>query len=190
MEKMHARRELEELQEKLAQVDKWKARHAQIESELAKVWVEGGELLAESEGQGEGEGESEVAVGENGGEPSVLEGAESVVEVARGGDPSVVESTESLVEVKGADVGADASASSNTGTGTDAPREMGGERVGLEGGEQEAVVDHTETETEADYQEAQEEMGEESETETEVETEPRGAGEEGSAAEEGSGIVV
>jgi ATP-binding cassette subfamily D (ALD) long-chain fatty acid import protein len=186
MEKMHARRELEELQEKLAQVDKWKARHAQIESELAKVWVEGGELLAESEGQGEGEGE--VAVGENGGEPSVLEGAESVVEVARGGEPSVVESTESLVEVEGADT--EASASSNIGTGTDAPKEVGGEQVGLERGEQEAVVDHTETETEADYQEAQEEMGEESETETEVETEPRGEGEEGSAAGEGSGIVV
>ncbi|KAK4147902.1 ABC transporter transmembrane region 2-domain-containing protein [Dichotomopilus funicola] len=42
-EKMHARRELEELREKLAQVDQWKARHAEIERELGKVWVEGGE---------------------------------------------------------------------------------------------------------------------------------------------------
>ncbi|KAL1843727.1 hypothetical protein VTJ49DRAFT_108 [Mycothermus thermophilus] len=38
-EKMHARRELEELREKLAQVDKWRARHAEIEAELNKVWV-------------------------------------------------------------------------------------------------------------------------------------------------------
>lgn len=184
---MHARRELEELQDKLAQVEKWKARHAQIESELAKVWVEGGELLAESE---EGEREGEVAVGENGGEPSVVGGAESVVEVVAGGEPSVVESTESLVEVDGADVDADASAGSNTGTGTDALEQVGGEQLGLEGGEQEAVVDHTETETEADYEEAQEEMGEESETETEVEMEPRGEGGEESAAGEGSAVVV
>ncbi|KAK4100601.1 hypothetical protein N658DRAFT_535268 [Parathielavia hyrcaniae] len=41
-EKMHARRELEELREKLAQVETWKARHAEIERELGKVWVEGG----------------------------------------------------------------------------------------------------------------------------------------------------
>ena len=42
-EKMHARRELELLREKLAQVDDWKARHAEIEAELGEVWVEGAE---------------------------------------------------------------------------------------------------------------------------------------------------
>ncbi|KAK4129275.1 hypothetical protein N657DRAFT_560692 [Parathielavia appendiculata] len=47
-EKMHARRELEELREKLAQVETWKARHAEIERELGKVWVEG---AGEEEGQ-------------------------------------------------------------------------------------------------------------------------------------------
>ncbi|KAL2174723.1 ABC transporter transmembrane region 2-domain-containing protein [Thermothelomyces heterothallicus CBS 202.75] len=63
-EKMHARRELEELREKLAQVDKWRARHAEIERELAKVWVEGGEELAAEggqEGEGEGDGKAKVA---------------------------------------------------------------------------------------------------------------------------------
>ncbi|KAL2125313.1 hypothetical protein VTJ04DRAFT_1678 [Mycothermus thermophilus] len=48
-EKMHARRELEELREKLAQVDKWRARHAEIEAELNKVWVH-----ADDEGESKG----------------------------------------------------------------------------------------------------------------------------------------
>ncbi|EAQ93592.1 hypothetical protein CHGG_01827 [Chaetomium globosum CBS 148.51] len=176
MEKMHARRELEELQEKLAQVDKWKARHAQIESELAKVWVEGGEPLPESEVE-------ETLVKDGGSSPAVVEKAESAA-VARG-EPSVVESTESLVEVKGADI--DVSASSVAGLGAGAVGQVSGPS---EGGEQEAAVDHTETETEADYEEAQEEMGQESETETEVEAGSRGEGKEGSAAGEGSAVVV
>lgn len=42
-EKMHVERELQELREQLAQVDEWKRRHEEIEAELAKVWVAGGE---------------------------------------------------------------------------------------------------------------------------------------------------
>lgn len=45
-EKMHVERELQELRERLAQVEEWKARHETIEKELAKVWVEGGEDLS------------------------------------------------------------------------------------------------------------------------------------------------
>jgi ATP-binding cassette, subfamily D (ALD), peroxisomal long-chain fatty acid import protein len=42
-EKLHVERELHELRERLSQVEKWKSRHEEIEKELAKVWVEGGE---------------------------------------------------------------------------------------------------------------------------------------------------
>lgn len=45
-EKMHVERELQELRERLAQVEKWKARKEEIEKELAKVWVEGGEEMS------------------------------------------------------------------------------------------------------------------------------------------------
>ena len=40
---MHVERELQELREQLAQVEEWKRRHEEIEAELAKVWVAGGE---------------------------------------------------------------------------------------------------------------------------------------------------
>ncbi|KAK1781855.1 ABC transporter transmembrane region 2-domain-containing protein [Copromyces sp. CBS 386.78] len=57
-EKMHVERELNDLRERLAQVEKWKARREEIEQELNKVWVEGGENLApppyaEKEGEGQ-----------------------------------------------------------------------------------------------------------------------------------------
>lgn len=42
---MHVEKELQELRERLSQVDKWKARREAIEKELAQVWVEGGEDL-------------------------------------------------------------------------------------------------------------------------------------------------
>lgn len=42
---MNVERELQDLRERLAQVEQWKARHEEIELELAKVWVEGGEVL-------------------------------------------------------------------------------------------------------------------------------------------------
>lgn len=48
-EKMAVERELQELREQLAQVDEWKRRHAEIESELAKVWVSGGDDKSEAE---------------------------------------------------------------------------------------------------------------------------------------------
>jgi ATP-binding cassette subfamily D (ALD) long-chain fatty acid import protein len=44
-EKMHVERELQDLRERLAQVEKWKSRREEIETELAKVWVEGGDDL-------------------------------------------------------------------------------------------------------------------------------------------------
>lgn len=44
-EKMNVERELQELRERLAQVDDWKKRRAEIEKELAQVLVEGGDVL-------------------------------------------------------------------------------------------------------------------------------------------------
>lgn len=38
---MAVERELQEIREKLGQVDNWKKRHDEIEAELAKVWVAG-----------------------------------------------------------------------------------------------------------------------------------------------------
>jgi len=45
-EKMHVERELQDLRERLSQVEKWQARRDEIEKELAKVWVEGGDDLS------------------------------------------------------------------------------------------------------------------------------------------------
>ena len=44
-EKMGVERELVELRERLAKVEEWEERKKGIEDELAKVWVEGGEVL-------------------------------------------------------------------------------------------------------------------------------------------------
>ncbi|KAK4463109.1 peroxisomal long-chain fatty acid import protein 2 [Cladorrhinum samala] len=44
-EKMGVERELQELRERMAQVEKWKARREEIEAELNRVWVGGGEEL-------------------------------------------------------------------------------------------------------------------------------------------------
>jgi ATP-binding cassette subfamily D (ALD) long-chain fatty acid import protein len=44
-EKMGVERELAELRERLAKVQEWEGRRDEIEKELAKVWVEGGEVL-------------------------------------------------------------------------------------------------------------------------------------------------
>lgn len=44
-EKMGVERELVELRERLAKVKEWEARRTEIEEELEKVWVEGGEIL-------------------------------------------------------------------------------------------------------------------------------------------------
>ncbi|KLU88149.1 hypothetical protein MAPG_07136 [Magnaporthiopsis poae ATCC 64411] len=45
-EKMNVERELAELRERLAQVEEWKKRHDEVEKELARVWVDGGEVLS------------------------------------------------------------------------------------------------------------------------------------------------
>ena len=44
-EKMGVERELHELRERLAKVKEWEDRKVEIETELAKVWVDGGEEL-------------------------------------------------------------------------------------------------------------------------------------------------
>ncbi|KUI57154.1 Peroxisomal long-chain fatty acid import protein 2 [Cytospora mali] len=66
-EKMHVERELQDLRERLAKVEEWKARRDEIEKELAQVWVEGGDGSLPpppytSEGQEGEEGSSEVQV--------------------------------------------------------------------------------------------------------------------------------
>ena len=44
-EKMHVEKELHDLREKLAQVEEWKKRRDDIETELGAVWTEKGEVL-------------------------------------------------------------------------------------------------------------------------------------------------
>lgn len=45
-EKMQVEKELQELRERLAQVEEWKRRRDDIEQELAAVWTDQGESLA------------------------------------------------------------------------------------------------------------------------------------------------
>lgn len=42
---MQVEKEVQEIKERLAQVDEWKKRHEEIEKELAAVWTEQGESL-------------------------------------------------------------------------------------------------------------------------------------------------
>jgi ATP-binding cassette, subfamily D (ALD), peroxisomal long-chain fatty acid import protein len=44
-EKMHVEKEINDIRERLAKVDEWTKRRAEINAELANVWVEGGEAL-------------------------------------------------------------------------------------------------------------------------------------------------
>lgn len=44
-EKMHVEKELADLREKLAQVEEWKHRRDEIETELGAVWTDKGEVL-------------------------------------------------------------------------------------------------------------------------------------------------
>lgn len=48
-EKMQVEKELQDLRERLAQVEVWKKRRDDIERELAEVWTEKGEVLAAPE---------------------------------------------------------------------------------------------------------------------------------------------
>ncbi|KAH7153161.1 ABC transporter transmembrane region 2-domain-containing protein [Dactylonectria macrodidyma] len=52
-EKLQVEKELHDLRERLAQVDEWKKRREEIETELAAVWTEKGEELAAPESMGE-----------------------------------------------------------------------------------------------------------------------------------------
>ena len=58
-EKMQMEKELQDLRERLAQVDELKKRRAVIENELASVWTEGGETLEAPAFATEGETEPE-----------------------------------------------------------------------------------------------------------------------------------
>ena len=53
-------RELHELRERLAEVEDWKARRAEIERELGKVWVQGEELGAPVAEDGQRQAEEEI----------------------------------------------------------------------------------------------------------------------------------
>jgi ATP-binding cassette subfamily D (ALD) long-chain fatty acid import protein len=44
-EKMQVEKELQELRERLAQVEEWKKRRDEIETELSAVWTDQGEIL-------------------------------------------------------------------------------------------------------------------------------------------------
>lgn len=62
-EKLGVERELQELRKRLDKVDEWKQRREEIDAELHKVWVEGGELAPppyEEEVEQQEEGEQEV----------------------------------------------------------------------------------------------------------------------------------
>ncbi|KAH6885828.1 ABC transporter transmembrane region 2-domain-containing protein [Thelonectria olida] len=52
-EKMQVEKELQDLRERLAQVDEWKKRRDEIETELAAVWTDHGEVLAAPESSAE-----------------------------------------------------------------------------------------------------------------------------------------
>jgi ATP-binding cassette, subfamily D (ALD), peroxisomal long-chain fatty acid import protein len=45
-EKMQVERELQDLHDRLSQVEQWKKRREEIEKELAQVWTEAGESLS------------------------------------------------------------------------------------------------------------------------------------------------
>lgn len=49
-EKMAVEKELQELRERLSQIDEWKRRRDEIEQELASVWTDQGEVLDAPEG--------------------------------------------------------------------------------------------------------------------------------------------
>lgn len=58
-EKDTVEKELQELREKLSQVEEWKRRRQEIDDELSKVWIEGGlELKAPEYHNGSSEGET------------------------------------------------------------------------------------------------------------------------------------
>lgn len=44
-EKMQAERERQEIRERLSKVEEWKRRRDEVEAELARVWVDGGDTL-------------------------------------------------------------------------------------------------------------------------------------------------
>lgn len=64
-EKMGVERELADLKERLKRVQEWEARRAEIEGELARVWVEGGEELGAPAYHSETEGEGYASASES-----------------------------------------------------------------------------------------------------------------------------
>ena len=64
-EKGSVEKEIQELRERLQEVETWKARRKEIEEELNKVWVEGGEVLDKPEYIGEDMDHAEYVEGMN-----------------------------------------------------------------------------------------------------------------------------
>lgn len=78
-EKSSVEKELHDLREQLAQVEEWKKRKIEIDAELNKVWVDGGDELDVPAYVQEGAAEEEEGqsdVGEEVSEASVVEHAE------------------------------------------------------------------------------------------------------------------
>lgn len=65
-EKLQVEKELQELRERLAQVDEWKKRREDIERDLAAVWTDKGEMLEDAEPSEEAGNTSMLATQEQG----------------------------------------------------------------------------------------------------------------------------
>ncbi|KEZ41511.1 hypothetical protein SAPIO_CDS7669 [Scedosporium apiospermum] len=106
-EKMQVEREIHDIRDRLAKVDEWKKRHADIERELASVWVEGGEapLAAPSyaaatsdDGGAAAKEEAEVVESESGVTPSYADvSREEAEEEEESVDEKFEESLEEIV---------------------------------------------------------------------------------------------
>ncbi|KXX82881.1 Peroxisomal long-chain fatty acid import protein 2 [Madurella mycetomatis] len=168
-EKMHVERELQELRERLSQVERWKARREEIEKELARVWVEGGEEMAPPAYIEKEEGEEKVKDVEV---EEKIDEKEDGEEMERKVEEEVME--EEVMEKK-------------------EEKQVAGKRA-----EESAALESLEhpdteadeTQDEAEYQEAREDITAETDAETEVGDVEAATGVEDVAAAEGSTVVV
>ena len=96
---MQVERERQVIRERLAQVDEWKRRRDEVEAELARVWVDGGETL-HAPGY-VGTEEREVEEEEDLSEAEVVEEIKSEEEVEKGGERFEEEGDEKFEEETG-----------------------------------------------------------------------------------------
>lgn len=106
-EKMQVEREIHDIRDRLAKVDEWKKRHADIERELASVWVEGGEAplagpsyaaTTSDDGGAAAKEEAEVVESESGVTPSYADvSREEAEEEEESVDEKFEESLEEIV---------------------------------------------------------------------------------------------